>query len=67
MQAALYCMQCTDCIRTSHTSTSKHFELSLHSFPPRATYSSLRKSKALLLSLGSCCRVVLLFLTDGWI
>lgn len=29
------------------------------------THSSLRKSKALLLSLGSCCRVLLFFLTDG--
>lgn len=29
------------------------------------TYSSLRKSKALLLSLGSCCRALLLFFTDG--
>lgn len=34
---------------------------------PWQTYSSLRKSKALLLSLGSCCRVLLLFFTVGWI
>ena len=31
------------------------------------TYSSLRKSKALLLSLGSCCRALLFFLMEGWI
>lgn len=41
-------------------------------FPPKVkapvmTHSSLRKSKALLLSLGSCCKALLLFLTDGWI
>lgn len=30
------------------------------------THSSLRKSKALLLSLGSCCRAALLFFTEGW-